>query len=201
MAWIGPVSYTHLDVYKRQAVGMATKIPPHNLGEVIDGLLYISEGGGDVETEKKDTGYVKNIHRVSDLGDLPKDRFPEFRSSATVEDLIKYIPGPDFPTGAEIYDQAEIIRGYATGRGRVLMRAVARIEETPSGKFRIIISELPYQVNKSNLVMKIADLHRDKKIIGIADLRDESTRTIRVVIDIKRDGNPNTCLLYTSRCV
>ena len=135
-----------------------------------------------------------SIRTVEDLQKLPKDRFPEFILSTTIEDLVKHIPAPDFPTGAEMYDQAEIIRGYATGRGRVQMRAVAHIEERAGGKFRIVITELPYQVNKSNLVIKIADLHRDKKIIGIADLRDESTKTIRVVIDIKRDGNPNTVL-------
>lgn len=176
------------------AVGMATKIPPHNLGEVVDGLLSMIDDGNDYDVNQKDTSYVKDIRRTEDLKLLPKDRFPEFISSVTIEDLVKFIPGPDFPTGAEIYDQSEMIRGYATGRGRVLMRAVTKIEETPSGRFRIIISELPYQVNKSNLVVKIADLHRDKKIVGIADLRDESTKTIRVVVDIKRDGNPNTVL-------
>lgn len=176
------------------AVGMATKIPPHNLGEIADGILAMLSLGNEYDYSQKDTSYAKEIRTIQDLEKLSKDRFPEFISMMTIEDLVKYIPAPDFPTGAEIYDQAEIIRGYATGRGRVLMRAVAKIEERSDGKFRIIITELPYQVNKANLVMKIAELHRDKKIIGIADLRDESTKTIRVVVDIKRDGNPNTVL-------
>jgi len=176
------------------AVGMATKIPPHNLGEIADGILAMLSLGNEYDYSQKDTSYAKEIRTIQDLEKLSKDRFPEFLSMMTIEDLVKYIPAPDFPTGAEIYDQAEIIRGYATGRGRVLMRAIAKIEERSDGKFRIIITELPYQVNKANLVMKIAELHRDKKIIGIADLRDESTKTIRVVVDIKRDGNPNTVL-------
>jgi DNA gyrase subunit A len=176
------------------AVGMATKIPPHNLGEIIDGMKSMIEIGNEFDYSQLDLKYAEDIRTVEDLQKLPKNRFPEFNSSTTIEDLVKFIPAPDFPTGAEMYDQAEIIRGYATGRGRVLMRAVAHIEERAGGKFRIVVTELPYQVNKSNLVIKIADLHRDKKIIGIADLRDESTKTIRVVIDIKKDGNPNTVL-------
>lgn len=176
------------------AVGMATKIPPHNLGELIDGLSYMIDSGNEFDYTQKDLEYVKDIKTIAELSDLPKDRFPKFISTTTIEDLVKYVPAPDFPTGAEIYDQDEIIRGYATGRGRVLMRAVANIEERSGGKFRIVITELPYQVNKSSLVMKIADLHRDKKVIGIADLRDESTKTIRIVVDIKKDGNPNTVL-------
>ena len=176
------------------AVGMATKIPPHNVSEVIDGLIYMLDSGNQYDYLENNTDYVKDIKTIDALSELSKERFPKFISDCTIEDLVKYVPAPDFPTGAEIYDQDEIIRGYATGRGRVLMRAVASIEERSGGKFRIVITELPYQVNKSNLVMKIADLHRDKKIIGIADLRDESTKTIRIVIDIKRDGNPNTVL-------
>ncbi len=176
------------------AVGMATKIPPHNLSEVIDGLLFLIKSGNEFDYSTKDLEYVRNLKTIAELSELPKDRFPKFISTTTIEDIVKYIPAPDFPTGAEVYDQDEIIRGYATGKGRVLMRAVANIEERSGGKFRIVITELPYQVNKSNLVMKIADLHRDKKIVGIADLRDESTKTIRIVIDIKKDGNPNTVL-------
>lgn len=176
------------------AVGMATKIPPHNLSEVIDGLVFMIDSGNEFDYSKQDLSYIENIRTISQLYSLSKDRFPKFISTTTIEDLTKYIPGPDFPTGAEIYDQSEIIRGYATGKGRVLMRAVAKIEENNNGRFRIIVTELPYQVNKSNLVIKIADLYRDKKIVGIADLRDESTKTIRIVIDIKKDGNPNTIL-------
>lgn len=176
------------------AVGMATKIPPHNLTEVVDGLVGMLDGKNEYVNNESNTDYVKDIKNLEDLEKLDKSRFPQFTSSLTIEDLVKFIPGPDFPTGAEIYDQEEIIRGYATGRGRVLMRAVTNIEETKNGRFRIIISELPYQVNKSNLVAKIADLYRDKKIPGIKDLRDESTKVIRVVVDVKKDANPNTVL-------
>lgn len=176
------------------AVGMATKIPPHNLGEVIDGLVAMLDSKNEYEHIASDLEYVDGIRTVDDLANLSKDRFPKFISPLTIEELIKYIPAPDFPTGAEIYDQEEIIHGYATGKGRVLMRAVTNIEETSGGRFRIIITELPYQVNKANLVAKIADLYRDKKIVGIKDLRDESTKTIRVVIDVKKDANPNTVL-------
>ncbi len=113
---------------------------------------------------------------------------------ATVEDLIKILPGPDFPTGASIYNAQEIKNAYATGKGRVTMRAKAQIEETKKG-FAIIISELPYQVNKALLVEKIADLVKDKKIQGISDLRDESDREgTRVVLELKRDSYPKKVL-------
>ena len=118
-----------------------------------------------------------------------------FSSEANVEDLIKFIKGPDFPTGASIYDQTEILAAYATGKGRIVMRAKAEIEETKGGRFDIIITELPYQVNKAVLIAKIADLVKDKKIEGIADLRDESDRRgMRVVIELKRDAKPQSVL-------
>src|SRR5258708_3001217 len=118
-----------------------------------------------------------------------------FTSEANVEDLIKFIKGPDFPTGASIYDQTEILAAYATGKGRIVMRAKAEIEETKGGRFDIIITELPYQVNKAVLIAKIADLVKDKKIEGIADLRDESDRRgMRVVIELKRDAKPQSVL-------
>lgn len=143
------------------AVGMATQIPPHNLGEVCDGLVYMIE-------------------------------HPE----ATVEDLIKFIKGPDFPTGASIYDWAEIMAAYATGKGRIVMKAKAEIDETTAGKMQIIVSELPYQVNKATLIARIADLVKDKKLEGIGDLRDESDRKqmVRIVFDLKRDGKPQSIL-------
>src|SRR3972149_1422202 len=93
-----------------------------------------------------------------------------------VEDLIKFIKGPDFPTGASIYDQTEILAAYATGKGRIVMRAKAEIEEAKSGKMQIIVTEIPYQVNKATLIARMADLVRDKKLEGISDLRDESDR-------------------------
>lgn len=146
------------------AVGMATKIPPHNLTEVLDATIYLIDD-----------------------------------SEATVEDLLKFIQGPDFPTGGTIYDIKEITQAYATGKGRVLTRAVAEIEEPDEGskkkKNRIIITEIPYQVNKANLLTKIADLAREKKIDGISDLRDESDRNgVRVVIELKKDAYANKVL-------
>lgn len=114
---------------------------------------------------------------------------------ASVEDLLNFIKGPDFPTGAQIYDIQEIIAAYATGRGKIIMRAKANIEEKKDGKFQIIISEIPYQVNKSTLVTKIADLVRNKKLEGISDLRDESDRKgLRVAIELKRDARPKSVL-------
>jgi DNA gyrase subunit A len=118
-----------------------------------------------------------------------------FRSTATVDDLMQFVKGPDFPTGASIYDITEIQQAYATGRGRIVIRAKAEIEETKSGRFDIIVTELPYQVNKSVLIAKIADLVKDKKIDGIADLRDESDRRgMRIVIELKRDAKPQSVL-------
>ncbi len=172
------------------AVGMATNIPPHNLGEVVDGMIFM-------------------IDKADNIGTAPKKDDPEqivktdFSSDATVEDLIQYIKGPDFPTGGIIYDQKEIIQMYATGKGKVVTRAKVNIEEDKKGKTRIIVSEIPYQINKATLVSKIADLVKDKKIDGISDLRDESNRLgIRVVIELKKEAVPkkieNQLYKYTS---
>jgi len=143
------------------AVGMATNIPPHNLGELVDGIVTLID-----------------------------------KPDSTVEDLMVHIKGPDFPTGAQIYDPEVIKTAYATGRGSIIMRAVAEIEETKSGGQRIIISEIPYQVNKANLITKIADLVKEKKIVGISDIRDESDRksSVRIVIELKKDAFANKIL-------
>ena len=145
------------------AVGMATKIPPHNLGEVIDALvLMIDKGIGD---------------------------------NVTVEDLCQFIKGPDFPTGGIIYDHKEILAAYGTGKGKIVIRAKTDIEDVGGGKSAIIVSEIPYQVNKAELVARIADLVKDKKIDGISDLRDESDRRgVRVYIELKRDARPQSVL-------
>lgn len=157
------------------AVGMATQIPPHNLGEITDALVYMIDNPAPKSTNGKAES--------------------RFSSKANVEDLMKFIKGPDFPTGGSIYDSAEIMNAYATGKGRVVMRAKAEIEEAKSGRFDIIITELPYQVNKATLITRIADLHKDKKIEGIADLRDESDRRgMRIVIELKRDTKPQSLL-------
>ncbi len=142
------------------AVGMATNIPPHQLGEVIDGVLALS-----------------------------KD--PEI----TIQELMEIIPGPDFPTAGQILGRSGIRKAYETGRGSITLRARSFIEEKSNGKQVIIVTELPYQVNKAKLVERIAELVRDKKIEGITDLRDESDRNgMRIVIELRRDTNANVLL-------
>ena len=122
---------------------------------------------------------------------------------ANVEDLMKFIKGPDFPTGGAIFDINEIMAAYATGKGKIVMRAKAEIEEDTGGRFNIIVSEIPYQVNKAQLITRIAELVKDKKLEGISDLRDESDRKgMRMVVELKRDGRPqyilNQLFKYTS---
>jgi len=142
------------------AVGMATNIPPHNLNEIIDGLVA-----------------------------LIKD--PEIPD----EKLMKYVTAPDFPTGGIIYGYEGVKEAYLTGRGKIIIRAKANIETLKSGKENIVITELPYQVNKANLIEKIADLVREGKIEDISDIRDESDRDgMRVVIELKRDAQPEVVL-------
>lgn len=142
------------------AVGMATNMAPHNLGEAIDACI----------------AYMKD---------------PEIE----IEDLIKIIPGPDFPTGALILGKSGIRDAYMTGRGKIKQRAVARIEPFKKNRERIIITEIPYQVNKARLIEKIADLVKEKRVDGISDIRDESDRKgMRIVIEIKRDSNANIVL-------
>ncbi|MDO8620778.1 MAG: DNA gyrase subunit A [Candidatus Levybacteria bacterium] len=151
------------------AVGMATKIPPHNLSEVIDAIVFT-------------IGKTK----VTD---------GKLSSSTTVDELLEFIKGPDFPTYGAIYDIAEIKNVYTQGRGRIIIRGKADIEDIGNGKSAIIITELPYQVNKALLVARIAELAKDKKIEGISDLRDESDRHgIRVVVELKRDTTPRKVL-------
>jgi DNA gyrase subunit A len=151
------------------AVGMATNMPPHNLGEVVDAL-----------------------HHLIDHPD------------ATIDDLLRFIKGPDFPTGGQVMGHEKdrtgllinnIQHAYATGRGRVLVRARAELEEAANGRTQIIVTELPYQVNKALLQERIAELVRDKKLDGIAAMQDESDRQgMRIVIEVKRDANPHTVL-------
>lgn len=143
------------------AVGMATNIPPHNLGEVIDGVCAVIDN-------------------------------PEI----TIDELMKYIKGPDFPTAAKIVGKKGIRDAYRTGKGRIVVRSEATIEEMPGNRHRIVISELPYMVNKARLIEKIADLVKEKRIEGISFLQDESGRDepVRIVIELKRDANPNVVL-------
>lgn len=113
---------------------------------------------------------------------------------STIDDLMKYIKGPDFPTAGVVYDTEAIRNAYSTGRGGVVMRAKAEIEERKNGRFQIVITEIPYQVNKADLITKIADLVRDKKIVGISDIRDESKKDIRVIIELKKEAYPKKLL-------
>lgn len=143
------------------AVGMATNIPPHNLGEVIDGVCAVIDN-----------------------------------SEITIDELMKYIKGPDFPTASNIVGKKGIRDAYRTGRGRIVVRSEATIEEMPGNRHRIIISEIPYMVNKARLIEKIADLVKEKRIEGISFLQDESGREepVRIVIELKRDANPGVVL-------
>ena len=147
------------------AVGMATNIPPHNLTEVINAV-------------------VKMIDNV-----VEEDR------ETTIEELMQIIKGPDFPTGAEILGTRGIEESYRTGRGKIRVRAVSTIEPMENGKSRIVVTELPYMVNKARLIEKISELHREKKVEGITDLRDETNREgMRICIELRRDVNPNVVL-------
>ncbi len=154
------------------AVGMSTNIPPHNLGEVCDALGYM----------------LKNWDKYEDL---------------TVEDLMKFVKGPDFPTGGLVYrhidgldtEEDTLVSAYATGRGKITIRAKVHVEEMGRGKSRIIVSELPYQTNKSALIERIATLARDGKLEGIADMRDESDRQgLRLVIELQRGAEATPVL-------
>lgn len=142
------------------AVGMATSIPPHNIKEVIDAVVHLSDN-------------------------------PE----ADIDDLMKFIKGPDFPTGGIIYDLEAIKNMYVNGRGGIIIRSKTEIVEKKNGKFVILVSEIPYQVNKANLIVQMANLVRDKKIVGISDIRDESNKDgIRVVIELKKEAYPKKIL-------
>ena len=147
------------------AVGMATNIPPHNLTEVINGVIKLID------------------NRVNE------DRDTE------IDELMEIIKGPDFPTGATILGRRGIEEAYRTGRGKIRVRAVTDIEEMDNGKSRIVVTELPYMVNKARLIEKIAELHKEKRIDGITELRDESNREgMRVVVELRRDANANVVL-------
>lgn len=142
------------------AVGMATSIPPHNLGELCDAVMMLIN-----------------------------------KPETTIEEIAEVVKGPDFPTGAVVYGKKDIFTAFATGRGGVVMRAKADIKETKTGQFQIIVSEVPYQVNKATLIEKIADLVQEKKLEGIKDLRDESNKDgVRVVIELKKDAYPKKIL-------
>ena len=177
------------------AVGMATKIPPHNLTEIADAIVFMIDKAkvqnGSQEKKEKDT---LPFLRETPPGEPSKSQF-HFRFDVTLDDLMAFVQGPDFPTGGVIYDIEEIKAAYGTGRGKIVMRGKAEIEDIGQGKSAIAITELPYQVNKALLVARIADLVKEKKLEGISDLRDESDRRgIRVYVELKRDAKPKQVL-------
>ncbi|MFZ5376742.1 MAG: DNA gyrase subunit A [Patescibacteria group bacterium] len=185
------------------AVGMATKIPPHNLTEVSNAIIeMIQKGRAEVET--------KLVFPPAEVAGKEKITNPElidfvikteaatlagkFESDITFDEIMTHINGPDFPTAGIIYDFNAIKQAYQLGRGRIVIRAKTSIEESGKG-YQIVVTELPYQVNKAKLLMKIADLVKDKKIIGIKNLRDDSDRKgMQVTIELKRDARPKVIL-------
>ncbi len=183
------------------AVGMATRIPPHNLKELCAAIDIVLDKSNleKIESEIEINNILAPPKNTQELVlrpvyELERQKY-NFETNAVIDDLVKVVQGPDFPTYGEIYGKTGIIEMYNTGRGKFAVRGKTSIEETKSGKIRIIITELPYQVNKAEFVKKIADLVRDKKIIGISDLRDESDRHgIRVVVEIKKNGKPKSIL-------
>jgi DNA gyrase subunit A len=187
------------------AVGMATKIPPHNLTEVADAVIQTLKKGHVVveqkEQEKQADFVIKKINLIAS-GEKSKIKDTQveplkagFESDITIEDLVEIVPGPDFPTGGAIYDANALHDVYATGRGKIIIRGIAEIKEGTRGKQTIVISEIPYQVNKAAMIKKIAELVRAKKLKGISDLRDESDKEgMRVVIELKRDSRPKSIL-------
>ncbi len=143
------------------AVGMATNIPPHNLGEVVDATVHLIDN-----------------------------------PDASTEDLLQFVQGPDFPVGGVAYNSKDIAHAYASGRGPVVVRGVAEITEDKKGNNIIVITSIPYRVNKSDLIVAMADLVRDKRLEGVRDIRDESTKDIRVVIELKNNAQPQAVLNY-----
>ncbi len=142
------------------AVGMATNIPPHNLREVVDSIVYLIE-----------------------------------HPDSSVRDLMQFVKGPDFPTGGIVYNEKDIEAAYATGKGKIVVRGKAVIEEVKKDRFRIVITEIPYQVNKAEMLAKIANLVKEKKIVGVQDLRDESNKDgIQVVLELRKGAFPNKIL-------
>ncbi len=187
------------------AVGMATKIPPHNIKEVIDAVDAAIKKGRPVSEEKAQLEeaefFIKKIDLIASGQTKEKDEnemTPQtisFETDITIEELCNYLPGPDFPTGGAIYDANSLVSMYETGRGKVVVRGISEIVEGVKGKTQIVITEIPYQVNKAQLVIQIANLVKDKRIIGISGLRDESDKDgMRIVVDLKRDSKPKSVL-------
>ncbi|MER2117319.1 MAG: DNA gyrase subunit A, partial [Enterococcus casseliflavus] len=159
-----PAKYPNLLVNGSTGIsaGYATEIPTHNLGEIIDGTIY--------------------------LIDHPQ---------ASLDQLMKYIPGPDFPTGGILQGKEEIKKAYETGKGKVILRSKTKIEDIKGGKQQIVINEIPYEVNKANLVKKMDEIRLNKRIDGIAEVRDETDRTgLQIVVELKKEANAQGILNY-----
>ena len=175
---------------------MATNIPPHNLREVCDAIGFlIDRWESIVEARRTEAADAQQpFARDDELGALD-GLFHTAEDNVTVDDLMQFVKGPDFPTGALILGREGIVNSYATGHGRIVMRSVANIEEMKGGRYRIVVSEIPYQVNKSALIERMAELVRDERIPDISDIRDESDRNgLTVVIELKRGSQPKTVL-------
>jgi DNA gyrase subunit A len=165
---------------------MATSIPTHNLSEVIDGISEMIKQADDIGHEIRE-----QTEQIS-YGEITINvTTPKFSTEASLEDIMQHIKGPDFPTGGIIYDKEEIKKMYATGKGRVVTRAKVHMEETKKGKSLIVVTELPYQVNKSTLQEKIAELVKSKKVEGIDNINDETDKDgMRIVIEVKKGYSP-----------
>ncbi len=175
------------------AVGMATNIPSHNLGELIDTIFSVMEKGS-IRIEKDEKVKIMAYDIIETEADVSTWVID---NPLTPEQIVTTLKGPDFPTGCTIYDQSETIKYLATGRGRIVQRATAKIEEIKGGKSAIIVSEIPYQVNKSTLIEKIADLVNDKKVREISDIKDLSRgEGIEIHIELKKDARPQKILNY-----
>lgn len=181
------------------AVGMATKIPPHNLTESCNAVSAMVEKGkasSEISINLDEKQLNSNSECINILlASEARQLAGRFESDITHDELMTLIKGPDFPTAGIIYDAKAINEAYRTGKGRIIVRGKASIEENKRGQMEIVITELPYQVNKARLLMKIADLVRDKKINGIKNLRDDSDRTgMQITIELKKDARPKVVL-------
>lgn len=192
------------------AVGMATKIPPHNLTEVSQAVLDVIKSGHakyHPDTQAQSQALVASVTDAAQSAASRTTAINQliaadsnllagvFESEITIDQIMEQVQGPDFPTAGIIYDRKAIIEAYKTGKGRIIIRSKASIEETKKGGFQIIITELPYQVNKARLIEKIAQLAKDKKLEGIKDINDDSDRKgMQITIDLKRDARPKLVL-------
>jgi DNA gyrase subunit A len=187
------------------AVGMATKIPPHNLNEVCSAIIAMVDNSNVEENHdskislddlKDKEALMKNHELINYLANKdPKILAGEFKTTVDASQIMEHIKGPDFPTGGTIFNVEAIKKAYQEGRGRILIQAKTKIVEGKKGSWKILVTEIPYQVNKAKLIIKIADLVRAKRIVGIKDLNDDSDRKgMQITIELKKDANPQVVL-------